>query len=797
MDTITVITTATQVIERVTPGPQGIQGVKGDQGIQGPQGEVGPQGVQGETGPQGEPGAQGPAGVDGAQGPQGEIGLTGPQGPQGIQGIQGPQGPAGADGVAGADGATGATGPQGPQGIQGEQGIQGIQGPAGADGAPGPQGIQGSAGVGVRFLGSVPTYADLPSEGNTQGDSYIVDADGDLWTWNGATWTDVGQIVGPQGPTGPAGAVGPQGPQGEQGPQGIQGIQGPAGADGVDGEVGATGPQGPQGEPGVQGPEGPQGIQGEQGLPGTTTWDGITDKPELATKTQGDNADQYRVDVDTFGFVDPNIAMTFDPAGGTTPNDGLFTLGAAGQPFSYYAKGVRHTSPGPKTVAVPDATAATVLYYIFIDNGVTDGSLTCSPTQSWNLNDDGRVPVATVVRNANLTPSYVIGRESHSCLWPRRVHLEHHLTEGATYASGGVVSGVTTATDSLAAITPAISAIKWFDEDIFHTSAEIVDSDGVTNTPYSILFKAGASAWAWQRSLVPFKYSGTGYIEVTNNTANTVNGVAAYTTGAFSNSAANQYCNYFLVAGNWNGQESLIWIPGQGLYNSAGNAYAESWSSINLAGCPLADAVAVYQFTYRLNGTQLGKVRLERYAKINGNIVTTASVPVVSHNSLSGIQGGAENQYYHLPAGAADGDTAVWNETLGVWESGTPGSTPGGSTPLAIVLAASDETTSITPGTSKVTFRMPFAMTLTGVRASLTAGQFSGNIFTVDINEAGTSILSTKLTIDNNATTSVTATTPAVISDTALADDAKISIDVDQAGTGARGLKIVLLGTSP
>ena len=116
--------------------------------------------------------------------------------------------------------------------------------------------------------------------------------------------------------------------------------------------------------------------------------------------------------------------------------------------------------------------------------------------------------------------------------------------------------------------------------------------------------------------------------------------------------------------------------------------------------------------------------------------------------------------------------------------------------PAEIVVAASDETTALTTGTAKVTFRMPHAMTLTGVRASLSTAQASGNIFTVDINEGGTTILSTKLTIDNTEKTSTTAATAAVISDSSLADDAEITIDIDQIGNGsAKGLKVVLIGT--
>ena len=116
--------------------------------------------------------------------------------------------------------------------------------------------------------------------------------------------------------------------------------------------------------------------------------------------------------------------------------------------------------------------------------------------------------------------------------------------------------------------------------------------------------------------------------------------------------------------------------------------------------------------------------------------------------------------------------------------------------PCEIQLAASDESTALTTGVSKVSFRMPFAMTLTEVRASLVTAQASGTIFTVDINEAGVSVISTNLTIDNTELTSVTAATPPVISDSSLADDALITIDIDQIGDGtAKGLKVLLKGT--
>jgi hypothetical protein len=112
-----------------------------------------------------------------------------------------------------------------------------------------------------------------------------------------------------------------------------------------------------------------------------------------------------------------------------------------------------------------------------------------------------------------------------------------------------------------------------------------------------------------------------------------------------------------------------------------------------------------------------------------------------------------------------------------------------------IIIACSDELTPFASGTNVVTFRMPYAFTLSAVRASLTTAQTSGNILTVDINESSTTILSTKITITNTEKTSTTAVAQPVISDTALANDAEITIDIDQIGNStATGLKVYLIG---
>jgi len=134
---------------------------------------------------------------------------------------------------------------------------------------------------------------------------------------------------------------------------------------------------------------------------------------------------------------------------------------------------------------------------------------------------------------------------------------------------------------------------------------------------------------------------------------------------------------------------------------------------------------------------------------------------------------------------AANEQSLVYESSSGLWKNKF--------VEQSMTIAISDEATALTTGTAEITFRAPFAMTLTQIpRASLSTASSSG-LVTVDINESGTSILgANKLSIDANERTSVTAATATTLADTAIADDAEITIDIDAAGTGAKGLKVTL-----
>lgn len=121
-----------------------------------------------------------------------------------------------------------------------------------------------------------------------------------------------------------------------------------------------------------------------------------------------------------------------------------------------------------------------------------------------------------------------------------------------------------------------------------------------------------------------------------------------------------------------------------------------------------------------------------------------------------------------------------------------------GSQKQVHAFACSDRTTALATGTDQGSMPMLMDFYVTEVHASLEgAVQTSGSTFTVDVNDDGSTMLSTKITIDNGEYSSVSAATPPVLTSTPLlvAKGSKISADIDAIGDGtAKGLVVGLVG---
>ncbi len=193
-----------------------------------------------------------------------------------------------------------------------------------------------------------------------------------------------------------------------------------------------------------------------------------------------------------------------------------------------------------------------------------------------------------------------------------------------------------------------------------------------------------------------------------------------------------------------------------------------------------------------IDGTNIGHTSdTDAMAISSGGVVTFSQVPLFPADTIetADIQADAVT-------GAKIADDAIDSEHY------TDGSVDLAHISTAaktevIAIACGDETTATAAATAVVTFHMPYAFYLTGIKAGVTTAPV-GSVLTVDLNEAGSTCLTTKLTIDAGEKTSATAATAAVIGGAgpALAADALMTIDVDGVGssTAGAGLKVYLIG---
>ena len=545
---------------------------------------------------------------------------------------------------------------------------------------------------------------------------------------------------GPPGPTGEAGLAGPMGPVGETGPIGATGPVGPIGPEGPPGEPGPAGPVGPIGETGATGPAGPQGATGPAGPVGETGPPGPAGETG-ATGPQGETGLQ--------GATGPA-----GPMGPTGETGATGPLGPPGLPGETGPPGpigpVGETGPvgleGPTGPTGPDGPMGPA------------GETGPAPSDEVVQDLIGGMLTAGIHVGVNVIHDDATNRISIELI---EGDYEESVRLGTTVADGNItLSG-----------TPIIQGIT------LGVGDRILPA-GQTNPAERIIYEVQEGLWTpaagWEPPstgvsagrIVPIdEGSNAGVIFQLLTAGAIVPGTTPLEWKTSVKSTTAQFvpkninvASYTLLEG-----DRRRWI----LATRNGN---QTFTIPNRTDVPWQNGTEIVFFHNGSSGIKT--ITGATGVFING--VDGGSVALDVRYDAWLLKHRSKNQWFAVP-----------------WKQAAP------LIPAvkALVVAASDETTALTTGT-KVTFRMPYAMTLGEVRASLVTAQSAGSVLTVDIQEEGTSIFSTKLTIDNTEKTSVTATTPAVLSDTALADDAEMTIIIDQIGTsGAAGLKIALIGT--
>lgn len=377
----------------------------------------------------------------------------------------------------------------------------------------------------------------------------------------------------------------------------------------------------------------------------------------------------------------------------------VVTLAPTATNFDVYVNGTKYTKTS-QTTTIPNTTGA---YFVYFDSS---GTFTQSTT--WDVLTTA--PVIYVYWDSGLADGFAF-EERHGSTMDPATHKYLHNTNGTEIISGFAASGYDLAgaggNATNAFNTFAIAAGVVADEDINFTTSAL--SDGVA---YTIFNRTGATGtWTWTKTnTIPHKV-GTTFPQYNQWTG---------ATWQLTEGQSLRYYNYFVFATtSLDAAFQIIIIPGQLEHSSLAAAQTETYASLSYGTLPFQEIAPLYQVTLRTgtgvayNGAT-GSCRIEAFSRIVGSKYSVSNFQLGAHNSLTGIQGGAAGDYFHLTSAQATIATQAATTSLSGYLTSTDWNTFNGK---------------FTPGTALSATTGTFSGL---VSHSMTSTTTSGNLYSID-----------------------------------------------------------------
>lgn len=378
----------------------------------------------------------------------------------------------------------------------------------------------------------------------------------------------------------------------------------------------------------------------------TDSYKSQVDNNTLKTSFPGwDSNPDYNITKEPTGFPlnDVTSEIALEEASLSFNNGNrTFSIDPTGVDFSFYEKGIKYTFTTAQSVIIDDIEG---LHFIYFDLGILKS------TTVLDLNILYSKPfVAVCYWNVLDQELIYLGEERHGLKMDGHTHVRLHQKDGTIYVDGlGLIAfniGDGSA-DIDAQFAMEAGAVK--DEDILLTRDAVASNVGVP------VFYKEASAGEWKREFNPsfnFLTTGTGRLAWNEFTGSTWQKAEV---------PDGHYALIHIFASN-DVNYPFISVMGQNSYASITEARDGSLTEISdlvTDGLPFIEFVTVGSIILQTDDNYTNAVK-SRVIPVSAGVnyvdwrnynISPANVPALpNHNNLPGLQGGTDNERYHLTA---------------------------------------------------------------------------------------------------------------------------------------------------